>query len=82
MVPLCTEIVFRTRSASSDSTEAESSALSLRPTKEGTDGMRRTILLLLLGAMLAAPIVVSAAAWAATTIRCPNDPQGISGGTC
>ena len=43
--------------------------------------MRRTILLLL-GAMLAAPIVVSAAAWAVTTIRCPNDPQGIGGGTC
>jgi Ca2+-binding RTX toxin-like protein len=43
--------------------------------------MRRTILLLL-GAMLAAPIAFSAAAWATTTILCPNDPQGIGGGTC
>ena len=42
--------------------------------------MRRTILLV--GAMLAAPIMVSAAAWAATTIHCPNDPLHIGGGTC
>jgi hypothetical protein len=40
--------------------------------------MRRTILLI--GAMLAALVVVSGVAWAATTIRCPNDSQGIGDG--
>ena len=42
--------------------------------------MRRTILLL--GSMLAALVVVSGVAWAATTIHCPNDPLHIGGGTC
>src|SRR5215208_8236150 len=42
--------------------------------------MRRTILLL--GAMLAALVVGSGVAWAATTIRCPNDPLDVGGGTC
>jgi Ca2+-binding RTX toxin-like protein len=42
--------------------------------------MRRTILLL--GAMLTVSVVVSGVAWAATTIRCPNDPIDIGGGTC
>jgi Ca2+-binding RTX toxin-like protein len=41
---------------------------------------RRTILLL--GAMLAALVVLSTAAWAASIIRCPNDPLDIGGGTC
>jgi Ca2+-binding RTX toxin-like protein len=41
--------------------------------------MRRTILLL---AMLAALVAVSGVAWAATTIRCPNDPRDIGGDTC
>lgn len=42
--------------------------------------MRGTILLL--GSMLAALVVVSGVAWAATTIHCPNDPLHIGGGTC
>jgi Ca2+-binding RTX toxin-like protein len=42
--------------------------------------VRRTILLL--GSMLAALVVVSGVAWAATTIHCPNDPLHIGGGTC
>ena len=42
--------------------------------------MRRTILLL--GAMLAALVVVSGVAGAASTIHCPNDPLHIGGGTC
>src|SRR5918997_3876357 len=42
--------------------------------------MRSTILPL--GTMLTALVLLSGVAWAATTIRCPNDPRDIGGGTC
>ena len=41
--------------------------------------MRRTALLL--GAMLAALVAVSAVAWAVTTVYCSN-PKNVEGGTC
>jgi Ca2+-binding RTX toxin-like protein len=44
--------------------------------------MRRTTLLVSLGAMLVALVAVGGVAWAATTIWCPNDPQGIGNGYC